>query len=72
MLDEARKLDADGGDFIEFATAGSAAAGEYHCSVCGYGITVHTSLPQCPMCASTTWEPAAWSVFAGRDLQSPQ
>jgi rubrerythrin len=69
MLDEARKLDADGGDFIEFATAGNPASGEYHCSQCGYGITVRRDLPLCPMCGSTTWERAAWSPFARPPLQ---
>ncbi|HZU20286.1 MAG TPA: hypothetical protein VE982_03605 [Gaiellaceae bacterium] len=68
MLDEARKLDGEG-DFVEFAVAGSPASGEFHCSGCGYGITVRTTLPQCPMCGSTTWEQAAWSPFLRPHLQ---
>ena len=63
MLDEARRLDAAEGDFIEFLRAGTTAAGEYRCSGCGYGVTVQAALPQCPMCAGTTWESAAWSPF---------
>ena len=69
MLDEARGLDAHEGDFVEFATTGAPAAGAYHCSECGYGITVHAELPQCPMCTGTTWEPAAVSAFARPRLQ---
>jgi len=39
------------------------AAGEYHCSECGYGVTIHSLLPQCPMCSGTTWEQTSWSPF---------
>jgi rubrerythrin len=62
MLDEgtsARLQD----DYVEFLETGETAVGEYHCSSCGYGVTVHASLPACPMCAGTTWEPSAWSPF---------
>jgi hypothetical protein len=64
MLDEARKLDSQDGDFVEFARAGTPAAGEYHCSECGYGVTIHSLLPQCPMCAGNTWEQTDWSPFS--------
>ena len=50
-------------EFVEFVTAGTPVTGEYHCSGCGYGVTVHAALPVCPMCGGTTWEPAAWSPF---------
>jgi rubrerythrin len=63
MLDEARKSDSRDGDYVEFLTAGTPAVGEYHCSACGYGVTVHGDLPQCPMCSGASWEPAAWSPF---------
>ena len=68
MLDEARAGDVRDGDYVEFAAAGSSAAGEYHCASCGYGVTVHATLPICPMCAGTAWEQSAWSPFsrAGR------
>jgi rubredoxin len=61
MLDEVRKHEPPEGDFVEFLRAGSPAAGEFRCSSCGYGVTVQAALPQCPMCAGTTWESAAWS-----------
>ncbi len=52
-----------GGDYVEFVRTGVAVVGEYHCTGCGYGVTVHGVLPACPMCAETTWEQAAWSPF---------
>ncbi len=48
-------------EFVPFAEAGQSAKGEFHCSECGYGVTVHARLPVCPMCAGRTWEPTAWS-----------
>jgi len=63
MLDEASSTRLKDGDYVEFVASGSTAVGEYHCSSCGYGVTVHATLPQCPMCAGTTWEPSAWSPF---------
>lgn len=55
-------------EFVEFVVTGSVAKGEYHCSECRYGVTVHRELPRCPMCGGTTWEPTAWSPFR-RDHQ---
>jgi rubrerythrin len=66
MLDEARRLGAADGDYVAFLAAGSPAVGAYHCSGCGYGVTVHAQLPQCPMCGGTTWEQATWSPFSSR------
>ena len=43
--------------------AGDAAVGEFHCSECGYGVTVLRELPPCPMCRGTAWEQSAWSPF---------
>jgi rubredoxin len=63
MLDEARKLDSGGGDFVEFVTAGAPAAGAFHCSGCGYGVAVQETLPQCPMCGGTTWEAAPFGAY---------
>jgi hypothetical protein len=65
MLDQGRKsgTTAGGGEYVEFMVAGTQAAGAYHCSECGYGITVHAELPKCPMCAGTTWELHDWSPF---------
>jgi hypothetical protein len=68
MLGEATTEGAGDGDFVEFLAAGSSAVGAYHCSSCGYGVIVHSALPQCPMCSCATWEPSTWSPFsrAGR------
>jgi rubrerythrin len=70
MLDEAQHTTLSEGDYVEFAVAGAAARGEYHCSSCGYGVTVHRTLPQCPMCSGNTWEPADWSPFTRARLQA--
>jgi hypothetical protein len=51
-------------DVMQFFAAGTPAKGEYHCSDCGYGVTVFRQLPVCPMCACKTWEQASWSPFA--------
>ncbi len=49
--------------YVEFWRSGEPAKGEYHCSACGYGVTVYRDLPVCPMCAGTAWEQTAWSPF---------
>ncbi len=56
-------------DFVQFCSTGEPAKGEYHCSECGYGVTVHRELPVCPMCGGESWEQAAWSPF-GRGRES--
>jgi len=70
MLDEGPKTDVprtgEDAEFIEFLRTGTAAVGAYHCSGCGYGVTVHAQLPPCPMCGGTTWEQVAWSPFSSR------
>jgi hypothetical protein len=63
MLDEVRQPDTGPDDYVQFVAAGTPAAGAYHCSSCGYGITVHAELPSCPMCQGTTWELHDWSPF---------
>ncbi len=55
---EERSMASAEAEYIEFVRAGSTVSGEFHCSSCGYGIALYGSLPQCPMCAGTTWEPA--------------
>jgi hypothetical protein len=52
------------GDYVRFWAAGERAKGEFHCSDCGYGVTVHRELPACPMCACESWEQAPWSPFS--------
>ena len=50
-------------DYVEFWTAGQAVKGEFHCSACGYGVTIVRALPVCPMCGGTSWEQSPWSPF---------
>jgi rubrerythrin len=50
-------------EYVEFVPAGEHAKGEFHCSDCGYGVTVHRDLPVCPTCGGGTWEQADWSPF---------
>jgi rubrerythrin len=67
MLKEAvtdQTVEAD--DYVHFWAEGDRAKGEFHCAECGYGVVVHSALPACPMCASTSWEQSAWSPFARR------
>ena len=63
MLDKAEAPDAKGVDYVEFLAAGTAVTGAYQCAGCGYGVTLRSSLPVCPMCSGTTWERADWSPF---------
>lgn len=51
------------GDYVEFLATGQAVKGEFHCSECGYGVTIVRVLPPCPMCGGTSWEQAEWSPF---------
>lgn len=55
--------DRSGDDFVEFLATGASVKGEFHCSECGYGVTVYTQLPRCPMCGGEAWEQAAWHPF---------
>ena len=56
---------------VDFRAAGEQVKGEFHCSSCGYGVTVYRTLPPCPMCSGTAWEAAAWSPFARARDASP-
>jgi rubredoxin len=69
MLDPTRFESLEAGGYVEFLSTGDAAKGEYHCSECGYGVTVHRELPRCPMCSGTTWEQVPWSPFTRARLQ---
>jgi rubredoxin len=51
------------GDYVEFWATGQVVKGEFHCSECGYGVTIVRALPLCPMCGGTSWEQAEWSPF---------
>jgi rubrerythrin len=50
-------------DYVEFRAAGESVKGEFHCSECGYGVTIVRALPLCPMCGGTSWEQSSWSPF---------
>ena len=50
-------------DFEALFASGARATGEYHCVACGYGITLHSTLPRCPMCGGSSWEQSTWSPF---------
>ena len=63
MLDQARRATPQAVTTSSSSSQAPEAAGAYHCSECGYGITLHAELPQCPMCAGTTWELRDWSPF---------
>jgi rubredoxin len=51
------------GDYVEFWVSGQTVKGEFHCSGCGYGVTVVRTLPLCPMCGGSSWEQFPWSPF---------
>ena len=51
-------------DFVHFVASGTNVKGEFHCSECGYGVTVYRALPVCPMCGGTQWEQSAWSPLS--------
>jgi rubredoxin len=55
-------------EFVEFFAAGQSVKGEYHCSDCGYGVTIVRALPLCPMCGGTAWEQSPWSPFSRTPL----
>jgi rubrerythrin len=55
--------------FVEFLRTGQPAAGEFHCSGCGYGVIVQLELPRCPMCSGTAWEQAGWGAFGRRTTE---
>jgi rubrerythrin len=56
VLDEARKGELDHAGYVDFVTTGGPATGAFRCSACGYGVTVQSTLPRCPMCNGTIWE----------------
>jgi len=54
-----------GDDFAALFATGMPAAGQYHCASCGYGITLHSKLPSCPMCGGEAWELVTRSAIGG-------
>jgi len=63
MTEEERSTRA-AADYVEFWSAGVAVKGEFHCSECGYGVTIHRALPICPMCGGQSWEQTSWHPFS--------
>jgi hypothetical protein len=63
VLMRAEPVDATA-DYVKFWAAGESGKGDFRCSDCSYGVTVYTTLPVCPMCAGSSWEPVAWSPFS--------
>jgi len=63
---ETQEQDTPLDDLVALFVSGTRATGQYRCATCGYGITLHSSLPSCPMCGGEAWEQAAWSPFARR------
>ena len=51
---------------IERGSAPVGARDPLRCSGCGYGIASYGSLPACPMCRETSWEPASRRLAGGR------
>jgi rubrerythrin len=64
---EDRRSTAEQAEYVEFFAAGVPAKGEFHCSDCGYGVTIHRTLPVCPMCGGGAWERTAWHPFTRSD-----
>jgi rubrerythrin len=44
-------------DYVDFFVMGAVVVGEFRCSECGYGVSISRTLPRCPMCSGTSWEP---------------
>jgi hypothetical protein len=63
MTSEGQEPEPSGEDFAALQARGTRATGEYHCVTCGYGITLHSRLPRCPMCGGESWEQTPWSPF---------
>jgi rubrerythrin len=64
VAEASESRDAETEDFVRFWAAGESGKGEFRCAECAYGVTVHTTLPVCPMCAGKSWEQAAWKPFS--------
>ena len=64
------------GEVVEFFATGAKVTGQYRCADCGYGVTIRSELPVCPMCSGETWEATPWSPLSSsaayRDLRHPR
>lgn len=74
LLDEVQRTFDYDGELVQFVRAGSAVQGAFHCADCGYGVSVQTTLPRCPMCAGTSWERVLrggpWATATGAEASS--
>jgi hypothetical protein len=50
-----RRAELDG-DYVEFWPAGTAAKGDFECTVCGNRVRVRHVLPRCMLCGMALWE----------------
>jgi hypothetical protein len=41
---------------VQLYATDDVAEGTFRCAECGYGVSVATALPPCPMCAGRSWE----------------
>jgi hypothetical protein len=64
MLGGVRESKGEEGAFVGMLVTGAQATGQFHCSSCAYGVTIHGELPRCPMCGGQNWEEAAWSPLS--------
>lgn len=67
MIEDAQQLvELPGGGtdgFVQLHAAGQLGSGSFRCAACGYGVALSSVLPQCPMCAGTSWERELWHSF---------
>jgi Zn finger protein HypA/HybF involved in hydrogenase expression len=54
VLDEIQRTTVGVPD-VAFLRAGDEARGAFQCADCGYGVSVQTTLPRCPMCTGRSW-----------------
>lgn len=54
VLDEIQRTTGEGAG-VAFLRAGEDARGAFQCADCGYGVSVQTTLPRCPMCSGSSW-----------------
>lgn len=63
QIDAGRAEDATEGLPV-FHGAGAPVSGEFVCSECGYGVSVRSVLPVCPMCRGSAWEELGTGPYA--------
>lgn len=61
MLDP---LEGQDSGYVVLVASGTSGTGQYRCAECGYGITIHAALPDCPMCGGASWEETPWSPIS--------